>query len=155
MGRGTAVLVAEARKESAALRKELGAGTKIDVWCVFDRDTSPSEQFNGAIRLAERSGFHVGWSNDAFELWFLLHFDDISAALDRKLYGPMLSRRLGRPYEKRAPDLRGLLKDKEAEAITRATKLASTWTETDSPADRNPCTTVHELVQVLRGLERP
>jgi hypothetical protein len=48
-------------------------------WCVFDRDKSPknpnySQNFNSAITLARNNGIDVAYSNDAFELWYLLHF---------------------------------------------------------------------------------
>lgn len=58
-------------------------GTQI--WCVFDRDKGAVEEqaqgndikFNESIDLAIRKGFKVAWSNDAFEIWILLHFQDI------------------------------------------------------------------------------
>ncbi len=57
----------------------------IHVWCVFDRDKEPvmdnkaigDDAFNESIHLAESKGIKVAWSNDAFELWILLHYQDI------------------------------------------------------------------------------
>lgn len=46
------------------------------VWCVFDKDDFSDENFNNAIRLGEDKGFNVGYSNQAFEYWLLLHFND-------------------------------------------------------------------------------
>lgn len=51
------------------------------VWCVFDADPKPdnpkhSKNFNNAVKLAERKGFGVAYSNQAFEYWLILHFDD-------------------------------------------------------------------------------
>ena len=46
------------------------------VWCVFDKDDFSDENFNNAIRFAEAKGFSVGYSNQAFEYWLLLHFND-------------------------------------------------------------------------------
>lgn len=44
-------------------------------WVVFDKDDFPANDFNQAIALAERNGFRVAYSNQAFEYWFLLHFN--------------------------------------------------------------------------------
>lgn len=47
-----------------------------EVWCVFDKDGFTDEDFNMAIALAEEKGYRVGYSNQAFEYWLLLHFND-------------------------------------------------------------------------------
>jgi len=55
------------------------------VWCVFDRDIEEDQtkipightSFNESIKSATASGLKVAWSNDSFELWILLHFEDI------------------------------------------------------------------------------
>ncbi len=46
------------------------------VWCVFDKDDFPPEDFNTAIQMAESGGMHVAYSNQAFEYWIILHFND-------------------------------------------------------------------------------
>ena len=51
------------------------------VWCVFDADPKPdnpkqARNFNDAVILAERKGFGVAYSNQAFEYWIIIHFDD-------------------------------------------------------------------------------
>jgi hypothetical protein len=46
------------------------------VWCVFDKDDFPAQDFNNAIQIAEASGLKVAYSNQAFEYWLILHFDD-------------------------------------------------------------------------------
>lgn len=62
------------------------------VWCVFDTDPKPDnpnqlQNFNSAIALAEKNGFGVAYSNQAFEYWLILHFDDHQGgAMDRKDY---------------------------------------------------------------------
>jgi len=45
-----------------------------EVWCVFDKDGFSN--FNEAVRLAESLGFEVAYSNQAFEYWLILHFED-------------------------------------------------------------------------------
>lgn len=57
----------------------------IEIWCVYDRDIEkqPKEvaendnEFNLSLDLAAQSNINVAWSNDAFELWVLLHLMEI------------------------------------------------------------------------------
>lgn len=46
------------------------------IWVVFDKDDFPSDDFNQAVFMAERLGFGVAYSNQAFEYWLILHFED-------------------------------------------------------------------------------
>ena len=64
-------------------------------WVVFDKDDFPAKDFNEAITLAEKNGFKVAYSNQAFEYWFLLHFNLYKGALHRNSYADMLSRLSG------------------------------------------------------------
>jgi hypothetical protein len=52
------------------------AGKYEQVWCVFDKDDFAAIDFNNAITIAEANGFSVAYSNQAFEYWILLHFED-------------------------------------------------------------------------------
>jgi hypothetical protein len=57
------------------------------VWCVFDRDSFSAKAFNDAIRQADANGYFVAYSNQAFEYWFILHFEDHQGGgLNRKEY---------------------------------------------------------------------
>jgi hypothetical protein len=52
-----------------------------EVWCVFDVDPkldAPKQltNFKNAIDLAQANGINVAYSNQAFEYWFILHFED-------------------------------------------------------------------------------
>lgn len=59
---------------------QLAAEKKYDqVWCVFDKDDFPNVDFNNAIHIARANGFGVGYSNQAFEYWLILHFEDHQA----------------------------------------------------------------------------
>jgi hypothetical protein len=46
------------------------------VWCVFDKDDFSDSDFNTAIAIAEAKKIGVAYSNQAFEYWIILHFDD-------------------------------------------------------------------------------
>lgn len=58
-----------------------------EVWCVFDRDSFPAQNFNNALSLAKNNNINVAYSNEAFEIWYLLHFHYHDAATSRAQYG--------------------------------------------------------------------
>ena len=118
------------------------------VWCVFDRDSFPAENFNNALSLAKSAGINVAYSNEAFEIWYLLHFHYHDSATSRDLYKGMLTQRLGTEYRKNDPNMYEWLKEKQQAAIDNAKKLLGSYVP-HSPEKDNPCTTVHDLVEAL------
>ena len=70
------------------------------VWCVFDADPKPDnpkqlQNFNSAIQLARKSGFGIAYSNQAFEYWIILHFDDHQGgAMERSDYNKKINKLL-------------------------------------------------------------
>ncbi len=40
-------------------------------------DGDDNLNFTAAIQTANQAGLKVAWSNDAFELWILLHFEEV------------------------------------------------------------------------------
>lgn len=57
--------------------------TYDEVWCVFDRDSFPVQNFNNALSLATKNNIKVAYSNEAFEIWYLLHFNYHDSATSR------------------------------------------------------------------------
>ncbi|MFD7065985.1 RloB family protein [Streptomyces sp. NPDC059913] len=50
-----------------------------EVWCVIDVEAPvPHEGLAEALDLARRNGVEVALTNPCFELWLLLHFQDVS-----------------------------------------------------------------------------
>ena len=43
---------------------------------MFDKDDFSANDFNNAITIAESNNLGVAYSNQAFEYWIILHFDD-------------------------------------------------------------------------------
>ena len=77
-------LVERAVQEKGANAKaeKRGRGRAHDqVWCVFDVDVHP--HLAEAIELATRNEINLAISNPCIELWFLLHFAEQSAYIDR------------------------------------------------------------------------
>ncbi len=120
-----------------------------DIWVVFDRDSFPPDDFQNAITKAQQSGFSVAYSNEAFELWYILHFDYMSSGVSRTQYEDMLTKRLKKPYKKNDPTMYMRLEKMQYIAIQNAEKLHNSYKPMHNPAKDNPCTTVYELVRKL------
>lgn len=131
-----------------------GKGDYDQVWCVFDRDSFPAWRFNEALALAEREGIKVAYSNEAFELWYLLHFHYYNTALSRHDYIDRLSAAMGRRYEKGSPSIYRELLPRQQDALRNARRLLAQF-DPSAPERDNPSTTVHLLVEQLnRALDR-
>ncbi len=128
------------------------------LWVVFDydkrADVDEAKDFNNAIELAIRNNIKVAYSNDSFELWFVLHYQYQTSAITRNEYYNILSKRLGIDYEEDgkskdfAQSLYYILLDKEQVAIQNAKRLHESK-KSDTYSNQNPCTTVYLLVEEL------
>ncbi|MBD1807244.1 RloB domain-containing protein [Microcoleus sp. FACHB-SPT15] len=129
--------------------KELKKQDDYDqVWCVFDRDSWTVEDFNNAIKNATAQGFKVAYSNEAFELWYVLHFEFIDTGIPRKDYLRKLTSLLGRTYQKNSEAIYDELFEKQSIAIRNAENLLKQY-DPHNPVRDNPSTTVHLLVLEL------
>lgn len=136
-----------------------------EVWCVYDLDykgdqIGQKQDFNESIELARRQKMRVAYSNDAFELWFVLHYQPVEQAFLRFDYYRILNRLWGiDDYEKDGKRLHfcrdiyeQLSSDpssSESQAIERAKSLLAEHGHRPF-ADQNPCTTVFELIEALQ-----
>jgi hypothetical protein len=134
------------------------------IWCVFDKDNCSKEQFNQAERLAKQKNIKIAYSNEAFEIWFILHFQYLDIATSRSKYPKILTTQMKKygllneqeKYEKNREDMYEKLKPYQTTAITNAAKLIQDRDEAKKhPFDANPSTTVQELVQELNINSRP
>lgn len=120
-------------------------------WVVFDKDDFSNHDFNEAIRLAESNGFQVAYSNQAFEYWFLLHFNMYRGYIHRNDYEQMLSLQMKVRYNKKGnftTKIYGLLLPYQQEAISRARKILAEFGNTP-PSQAISSTTVFKLVEEL------
>ncbi len=128
-----------------------------NVWCVFDKDDFPDGNFNSEIEKAEKEGYGAAWSNEAFELWFLLHFQLLTTKLTRGQYNKKLNeiyrtKSIGElKYKKNDPNIYDILEKHGSvrDAIRNAKKLKKQNANTVSNAKKNPETTVFVLVEKL------
>lgn len=147
-GKNTLSLVQEAERLQGEGAQE---GKRYNqVWCVFDMDSFKAH-FTNAIDSALSKNFNMAYSNEAFELWYLLHFAYHDAALSRTQYEEKLTECLGRKYKKNDKELYEALLDKQPKAMRNAEKLLNSYSK-QNPELNNPCTTVHRLVQTLNDL---
>ncbi|MFY7998051.1 MAG: RloB family protein [Candidatus Kapaibacteriota bacterium] len=149
-GKNTLSLVQEAERLQKAGKEQ---GKRYNqVWCVFDMDSFKAH-FSNAISSAKAKEFKVAYSNEAFELWYLLHFSFHDADLSRQQYGEKLTKFLGKKYDKAAPDMYQTLLERQIQAIQNAEKLMERYEPHNAHAN-NPSTTVHTLVQRLNELAK-
>ena len=150
-GMNTDTLAEEAIRSlgDAAKRGEIYS----EVWCVFDRDSFPTDRYMRAFALAATRNIKVAWANEAFELWYLLHFDYIDTALGRHSYEEKLADR-GLNYDKADAAVYAKVIDRQPTAIRNAKRLERYWNErgTKCQALENPSTNLHELVEFLNEL---
>ena len=120
-------------------------------WVVFDKDDFPANDFNQAIQLAESNGFRVAYSNQAFEYWFLLHYNLYIGPIHRNLYKDMLTKLTGLLYNKTegfGAVMYNLLLTRQQQAIKNADTVLAQFLH-GNPAEEESSTTVHKLVVEL------
>ena len=124
------------------------------VWCVFDKDSFPAQNFNRAIQLAGNYNIKVAYSNEAFELWYLLHFGYYHSPISRKDYIKKLNKYL-KPliYKKNNPEIYNILNPHQNIGIENAKKLLNSYPEFN-PEKNNPSTMVHNLVEELNKYKK-
>ena len=133
-------------KEDAERAKDPFAHT----WVVFDRDSFPRKNVEAAFQLAHRNGIQCAFSNEAFEIWYLLHFGYRDTGMSRVEYGKVLTHNLGFEYTKNSLKIFDALVAKMDVAIKNSKRLSLKYSSADKYSDRNPFTTVYELELLLK-----
>lgn len=157
MGEGARKVV----EKAIELRKK---NPEIDrVWAAFDKDEIPDDVFNDAIGLGIKNGIGLAWSNEAFELWFLYHFQNVTTGISRADYKDKISAAVNksakysgrRPYEYGKSDKHNYeimtICGSQEKAIEFARKMHESYGGDKFYARHNPCTTVYLLVNQLLG----
>ena len=160
-GRNTQSLVDESLRLKLAYEKD--SNRPIDrLWVVFDRDSFSANDFNNAILRCQNATPAIGcaWSNEAFELWYLLHFQYYENGMSRRDYKGLIENSL-KPfvgndyrYEKNSVEMYALLKQygNLDDAIRNAKRLSANFGDRQDYANHNPCTMVWRLVEELSEL---
>lgn len=158
-GRSTCALVR--KTEEIRDRLERKRQLRFDrIWVVFDKDDFAD--FNEAIQLTKKKGYFAGWTNEAFELWYLLHFVFLDSAISRGAYIKKLEAEIRKhpeysdfKYKKNHSGMYTLLNSigDEGRAKKRAQKLRQFFAGSFDYKTHKPCTTVDILVNELEHPE--
>lgn len=145
-------------EKAQALRngRKSGSYPFDQVWVVFDRDSFPPSDFDNAITKAEADNIQCAWSNEALELWYVLHFEYRTTAMPRTEYQDKLSTLIGRTYAKNASDMYQVLAatGSQEHAVNWAKRLHQEAQASGKPfSQANPCTTVYVLIEMLNGFK--
>jgi len=143
--------------EEAIRRKKVASENRQpynEIWCVLDRDSFPLQNYARAFDLARSADIRVAWSNEAFELWYLLHFNYHDAGIGREHFKEKLDPHLPAPYEKADPQMYHKMLAHQETAIRNARRLEKHWREMGErfPERQNPSTAVRKLVEFLNEL---
>jgi hypothetical protein len=154
-GANTLSLVSIAQEIRETLEKQRRDQPFDQVWVVFDRDSFPPDDFDNAIKKAKALGMQAAWSNEAFELWYILHFEFSDTATSRNDYKGKLTNLLREPYKKNDPEMYIKLAERgnQAQAIAWAKRLHFVVHTNTASSVANPCTTVYELVEKLNSFK--
>lgn len=119
-------------------------------WCVFDRDEHP--YIPEALSLAEEHGILTAYSNPCIELWFLLHFQEQTAHLERDSAQREWKRHSG-CGKNLSPAALAELADpvRFADAKVRALRLDKKHSGDGSPPASNPSSDVWRLIETISG----
>jgi len=134
-------------------------------WCVFDKDDFDAQRFDNAVAKATSNGFGVAWSNQSFEYWFLLHFNDHQGGtLHRDILKEKINLNIpdvkaryngdgskhvtGQFFQELSATDPATGVPRQELVIKRAARLHATKRE-DPPSGSESCTTVYKLVEIL------
>jgi len=161
-GRNTLSLVDEAVRLKEFYEAEYNRPVER-LWVVFDRDSFSAGDFNNSVIRCRNTKPEIGcaWSNEAFELWYLLHFHFYNHGMSRKDYQGLIEENLqplignGYRYQKNSAEMYDLLKEHGNldDALRNAKRLVANFEGRQDYANHNPCTMVWRLVEELMELK--
>ena len=138
------------RSENQEQRRGRGRGFD-EVWCVFDVDDHPD--LPQAVDLARRHGISLAISNPCLELWFILHYEDQTAWIDRGKAQERSELLLGCSKVLTSNALQALF-ERHADATSRAQVLEARHSSAGSPEGENPSSGMWRLIESIRAEER-
>lgn len=136
----------EEKRKSEREQRRGGGRTYDEVWCCFDVDAHPG--LNEVETIARAHDIRLAVSNPCMELWFLLHFENQTAYLDRWAAQSRASHHLrcGKALSSTAFNE---LEGRHAIAAERAQALDTKHEGDGSPPGDNPSSSVWRLVATI------
>lgn len=139
-----------------------------EVWLVLNYHEQPDgtpvnpEDFDRAVEEAEKLGYKVAWSNQSFDLWLLLHFQEVTKPLTKEEYAKLLGEYFKCDYPSFSQKagfcsrVYGLCdRDGSPKAAMRRAHALMEASEGKTPSQRNPATALYLLVQELNRYLKP
>ncbi len=132
---------------------------------MFDKDSFLSNNFNNAIRVALANNLKVAYSNQSFEYWLILHFEDHQGGkINREDYNKKINKyinKMGAVYDGEGSKIiteeffdilssidEHTQKSRIETAIKRAERNYKRWNH-HSPALEESTTTVYKLINEI------
>lgn len=141
---------AVARKKSDQRAQRKGRGDAYsEYWCVFDVDEHP--HIPQALDLAAAHEINVAVSNPCIELWFVLHYQDQYAAVERGAAQRMSAGLLHCEKKALMPEALTELASRYRAARERAIALNRKHELDGSPCRSNPSSGAWQLIDRIRG----
>ena len=160
-------IVGEGKSTCALVRRTLQIKEELErkrqlpfdrIWVVFDKDDF--KDFNEAIKLAETHSFNCAWTNEAFELWYFLHFQYLDTGISRHDYIVKLQNEIRKhpefedyKYKKNDVSVYKILNTQGSEDFAKqcAARLRSLFQGDNDYKEHKPCTMVDLLVDELEN----
>lgn len=130
-----------------------------EVWCIYDKDDFPADRFdavndsiNARYNEDAELNYYAAWSNECFEFWFVLHFEDYQSNNHRTSYYKYLNEKFRKlkigDYQKNKKDIFDVLIEygNPCLAIRYAKRIIERNTMV-APSKISPGTKVYELVE--------
>lgn len=169
IGTGANTLSVVERTEDEVEKAKKVRNKKFDsVWVVIDKDGFPPQNFNNSIFRCEGLGYNCAWSNEAFELWYVLHFQYRNTGMSREAYSKVIEDEINSKIKSSDSPSIGTFKYKKNDsnmfdfleefgdvefAKANAKKLVDNFKDMKY-STHNPCTKVYELVEYLESLRK-
>lgn len=138
---------AQRRNDLSEAKRGRGAAFH-QYWCMFDVDVHP--KIPDALELARANNINVALSSPCLELWFLLHFENQTAYIDRKDAQTRSKAALGCD-KALTPAALNLLVANYDQAKSRAQALAIKHEGDESSKPWNPHSEVWKLVDEIKA----
>lgn len=122
-----------------------------EVWVVFDKDDLTEKQLEEVNVFCEEKDIHIAYTNEAFELWLLLHFEvvDVSEKYPRAVLNNKMEEHLGvTQYFRHKADesIIAPIALRHEVAIRNCSKMMS-FRNTESR--ENPYCNIHDMIQYI------
>lgn len=124
-------------------RKHDFVNSPTTIILVIDKDDTSTSDLKKLKKLCSESNFTLVFSNACFELWLLLHFERVTANLNREELKKRIEGRTGKKYKKTDKPMFEKIVRRYKQALANSEKMSAEILD----FEQNPYTNVGELVK--------